>query len=201
MSNQIAAGTAEGLMEYCDYLIDKGYAGASAVNPWKSAAKQVFATVEDGEDYGSLDVKNLDLDEYMGRFETKARGKLKQESVVAYRQRVRKALDSYRDYLDNPNGWRPPTMRQGPKRTSADQATTSKANGNSKPTNGNGNGHAAEGNGSNLIDYPFPLQSGQIAHVRLPAKLEKGDAERLATFVRTLVFEPVLELTEKAGQE
>ncbi len=199
MTDHIAAGTADGLIEYCDYLIGKGYAPPSAVNPWKSAVKQVFSTVEDGDDYGALDVKGLNLDEYMSRFETKVRGKLKQESVTAYRQRVKKALDSYREYLDNPNGWQPPSVRQAARRAPNGKATAPKGTGNGKAAKGNG--QAPDANGSSLIDYPFPLQSGQIAHVRLPAKLEKGDADRLATFVRTLVFEPVLELSEKAGSE
>jgi hypothetical protein len=54
---------------------------------------------------------------------------------------------------------------------------------------------------SSLIDDPFPLRSGQIAHLRLPMKLEKADAERLGTFIRTLTFEPVLELTAASPEE
>jgi hypothetical protein len=45
-----------------------------------------------------------------------------------------------------------------------------------------------------MIEYPFPLRNGQVGMVRLPMRLEKTDAERLASFVRTLVFEPQLEL-------
>jgi hypothetical protein len=39
-----------------------------------------------------------------------------------------------------------------------------------------------------LIDYPFPLRSRAVAHLRLPIKPEKPDADQLATFIRTLVF-------------
>jgi hypothetical protein len=52
-----------------------------------------------------------------------------------------------------------------------------------------------------LIDYPFPLRSGQVAYLKLPMRLDKADAERLGTFVRTLAFEPVLELTATTGEE
>jgi hypothetical protein len=55
---------------------------------------------------------------------------------------------------------------------------------------------------ASLIDYPFSLRSGQVAHLRLPMKLEKVDADRLGAFIRTLVFEPQLEIpahTEEAA--
>jgi hypothetical protein len=69
--------------------------------------------------------------------------------------------------------------------------------------NGNGNGHTVgpEAEVSSLIDYPFPLRSGQVAYLKLPMRLDKADAERLGTFVRTLAFEPVLELTATTGEE
>jgi hypothetical protein len=63
--SSIPAGTANGLIEFCDFLIEKGYATPSAVNPWKSAAKQVFSLVEgEGKDYGSINVLTLDFEDY-----------------------------------------------------------------------------------------------------------------------------------------
>jgi hypothetical protein len=196
--NSSPTGTVEGLIDFCDFLIDKGYATVAAVNPWKSAVKQVFAMVEGDDDYGSVDVRSIDLDEYLRRFEMKARGKLKVESVAAYRQRATRAIESYRAYADDSGSWRPPRFR-GTKR--ADAADQPKPRTNAKPeTNGNGgSSHESNGATSALIDFPFPLRSGQMAHLRLPLKLEKDDAERLAAHIRTLVSEPQLELPEKAG--
>jgi hypothetical protein len=45
-----------------------------------------------------------------------------------------------------------------------------------------------------MVDYPFPLRSGQIAHVRLPARVEREDAERMSASLRTLVIDPRREL-------
>jgi hypothetical protein len=50
-----------------------------------------------------------------------------------------------------------------------------------------------------LIDYPFPLAGGQIAHLRLPQRLERVDAERIAAFVGTLVLEAQKEIPEHTG--
>ena len=41
-----------------------------------------------------------------------------------------------------------------------------------------------------LLDYPFPLSTGDLAHLRLPRRLATKDAERIGAFVKTLAFEP-----------
>lgn len=195
MAAELSSGTVDGLFAYLDYLIERGYAPASAISPWKSAVKQTFSTVEGNEQYGNMDLTTVDLDDYLNRYAVKASGtgNVKQESVVAYQRRVTKAIESYREYVNDPTSWRPPKLRASIKR--------------SRPTpekESNGNGHAPEipqahANGSTLMDYPFPLRSGQIAHVRLPVRLDKADADRLATFIRTLVFEEQRALAEHAG--
>ncbi len=193
----ISAGTAAGLMEYCDFLIEKGYVSGAAVNPWKSATKQVLQTVE-GEGYLSTDVQSLDLDDLMERYATLSRGNVKQETLEAYRTRVRRALDSYRQYLADPSGWRPPTPRAPRTRTSSSQERPKTTNGNGATAHtGDQNGN---GNGITVIDYPFPLQSGQMAHVRLPSMLEKEDADRLGRFLQTLVFEPQRGIPAQTGE-
>ena len=186
-SRIIASGTAEGLLAFADYLREKGYASPAATSPWKSAARQVFSTVEGG-DWKTKDVRGLDLDEYMSRFETMTRGQYKAESIASYRARVKKALEAYEDYLRD---GRTPTLRQSrPRRTSVE-----KSGGASAGLRGGGEAAviapAAPSPVANLVEYPFPVRSG-MAYLRLPRELDKTDAERLATFVRTLVFEPQL---------
>lgn len=106
-------------------------------------------------------------------------------------------MGAYREYLANGNVsviGSPGTRAPRRKRIEVPSPT----NGNGAKKNGNGEGHAPDVTGS-LIDYPFPLRSGQVAHLRLPMKLEKSDADRLGAFIRTLVYEPQLELTAEAG--
>ena len=194
--NKIPTGTVEGLMEFLDFLIEKGYGTSSAITPWKSAANRVFEVVEQGKVFDSVDVRSLDMADYVSRFRTLALGtKLKQESAVAYVNRFEKAITAYRDYLDNQ---RLPSMRRVGTRSRSQAAASEPAS----PTNGNGNGNGVSAETvPSLVDYPFPLRSGQMTLLRLPVKLEKADAERLATFIRTLAFEPVLELTAGSGDD
>ena len=188
----VGSGTVEGMLGFLDFLVEKGYATQSAVHPLKAAARTVFSTME-GEKFGSFDVRTFDPDEYMDRFQNRVPGKYKQESLVSYRQRLKRAVAGYRDYLEtgNVSGIRASTRAPRQRKIAPVTApTAAKANGNG---NGNGDepGHDAI---RSLIDYPFPLRSGHVAHLRLPMKLDKADAERLGTFIRTLVFEEQLQL-------
>jgi len=202
-SKLIASGTADGLVAFGDYLEEKGYASRAAVGPWKSAARQVFQTVE-GDGWGSTDVQGLDLDEYIARFATMRRGDLKAESVDSYRSRVRRLLQAYLDYLED---GRPPQFRRGMNRRPKPEAKDPTPPRSDGSTSRRGQDIASTSGQEPLVDYPFPLRSGQMAYLRLPRRVEKGDAERIASFVRSLVFEPIAELvagdlaTEQRGDD
>jgi hypothetical protein len=192
----IGSGTAAGLLTFMDFMINKGYASSSSVTPWKSAAKQVFSTVE-GDGYESLDVRGLDVDEYMGRFENRSIGKYKADSLAAYRSRFRRAVESYQSYLADPN-WKP-NLRATPRRSNS-EAPTSRGTGSARPSAPAPNPTPPSGGASSsLIAYPFPLKSGQMAQLHLPTQLHREDAERLTQFVRALVFEQPRQL--KPGEK
>jgi len=179
----INSGTVDGLLAFCDYLIEKGYATSGGVSPWKSAVKQVFEAVE-GPEYADTDVRELDLDSYLRRWENMERGHYKAESLQSYGSRARRAHEAYLAYLEN--GTTPKLGRRTPRRKEtdarSDTATTPQRNG------GGGSGGASAV--ADLVDYPFPLRSGQLAYLRLPRQVERSDAERIAAFVQALVSEP-----------
>lgn len=199
-SPDIASGNVKGLMAFLDFMIDNGYGTAGSINPWKSAAKQVFSTVE-GDDFEGLDVRNLDIDEYVERFQTLSIGKYSAESLRAYRQRFRKAVEAYRAYLADPN-WRPAPARA---------ARSKNANGGSTKKSKRGKPEAQPGPeellaspqstpAAALITYPFPLKNGQMAQLHLPSQgLDRADADRLTHFLRALVFDQPAQLN--AGDE
>src|SRR3954447_8430947 len=100
--------TIEGVLAYCQWLLDKGYAGPSQIRPWKIALQKVFETTE-GDGYLSTSIEGLDLDDVIRRFRTLAAQTYKAESIDAYANRVRRALEAHEFYLEN---HRPPTFRQ-----------------------------------------------------------------------------------------
>jgi hypothetical protein len=189
---EIGSGNAKGLMAFMDFMVAKGYGTSGAIEPWKSAAKQVFSTVE-GEGFEEADVRTFDIDEYLSRFENMSLGKYSAESLRAYRGRFRKAVEAYRSYLADPN-WKP-TLRRS-RNTAGNGAPTKPA---AKPAAKKGVPaalkavDAAPVEGS-LITYPFPLRSGQMAQLHLPTQLAREDAERLTHFIRALVFDQLAQL-------
>lgn len=190
-SKQINTGTAEGLLAFLEYLTDKGYATGAAVNPLRSAVRQILAAVE-GAEYGGVDVRSLDVEAYLDRFENIARGDYKAESLQSYRSRFRRALAFYETFLTD---GRPPSLRTSPsRRARADsppgqRATPPAGSTRRQPVS------SAPATAPDFMDYPFPLRAGGVAHLRLPKKLERDDAERLAVFIRALVFDRQGEIT------
>lgn len=193
----LGSGTVGGLLAFFDYLVDKGIAGTSAIAPLKSAAKQVFELVEGTDDIGDVGVESLDTDEYLSRFEVKAigSGKYRPESITAYRNRFVRGLDYYKKYIST--GETPKIQLRTTSATRKKAAPPTPVDSTATPTLPPAVGHA----GDNLISYPFPLQGGGIANLRLPARLERVDAERLAAFVRTLVLEPQRQLAAPAATD
>lgn len=187
---KINSGTAAGLLEFLDYLVEKGYGSQSAISPWKSASRRVLLAME-GEGFERTSIRDLDVDEYMDRFENKERASYKSESLRAYRGRFRKAVGAYEAFLADgaiPSFRSPTSKKSGSSPTAQDGPGAT-------PTPAEGDAGSAESSpsrraGSPMVDYPFPLQGGGLAHLRLPATLQPGDADRLAAFVKTLVVNP-----------
>jgi hypothetical protein len=197
----ISSGNVGGLLAFMDFMISKGYASAGAISPWKSAARQVFSTVE-GDDYEDFDIKSLDVDEYFGRFENRSMGKYSAGSLSSYRARFRRAVDAYRSYLADPN-WKPVMRRPTQKAGDAAEGSKKRSVGSKKPQTGpvERAKKAAAPSSPALMTYPFPLKSGQVAQLHLPTKLDPDDAERLTQFVRALVFEQPRRLGAGSGRD
>jgi len=191
----IQSRSVEGLLAYCDWLADKGYATVAQVDPWRTATRKVFETVE-GDGYASLDLTNVDLDDYLARFQTLAGAQYKSESIATYGRRVHNAMDAHEHYLTT---GRPPTFKRG--------GSSSKKDGDAKPKAVKASPAQAQapvqlaGIGAvGLVDFPFPLRGGQMAQLRLPTRLDKTDVDRLSAFLRTLQSEEQAQIPRRTGE-
>jgi hypothetical protein len=178
MSNGDLNSTAvSGLLAFCDWLTDKSYATTAQVNPWKIAVRKVFETIE-GENYEALDLASIDLDEYMTRFQVAAGVQYKAESITAYKRRIVNALDAHRHYLTT---GRPPTFRQGPRRSKAeDKGSVVKLD-----TNSSSAGDPAPPS-DGLHPFTWVLSDGRVVTLNLPPRMKADDVNRLCTLVRSL---------------
>lgn len=187
----IGSGTSAAMLAFLDTMVQRNYATPAAISPLKSAAKQIFQTVEvkDG-DVDGVDVQTLDVDAYFARFQVAmtATGRITSDSVRAYRARFNRGLDLYRAYLTTgtfpkvkSRGASAPRPRRG-KAVAAPKPSASPAQAQATP-------EAAEAP-STMVSYPFPMESGEMANLRLPRRLERRDAARLTAFIDSLTFDP-----------
>jgi hypothetical protein len=190
MAGQINSKTAAGLFEFCDFVVEKGYGTTAATDPWKTAVRKILGTVY-GEDFESTDLTSLDYGDLLSRFETLSRGQYKHDSVVAYGRRLRNAVDAYLAYVDT---GKPPQLR----RSSAAAKPAAKVEAKNPASS---SGTRQQEQMGELIKFPFPLRTGEMAQLHLPRRLQKDDADRLSAFLRTLQTEPQKELPERTGEE
>jgi hypothetical protein len=188
-------GTAGDLLAYLDSLTRTTEAPGPSV--LRSAARQVFLIV-DGDEFSDLDVTALNVDEYLQRFEDRARAENRYapRSLEAYRSRFRRAVDLYRNHLADPS-WEPPLLERrarapvaptgsgGESRLDRDAPT-----GRTRTRTRTRSRPSAPGDSTvPFATYPFQLKSGEIARLYLPPRLDAGDAERLTAFIRALVVQ------------
>jgi hypothetical protein len=189
--SSMSTRTVEGTLAYCDYLRDKGYATAAQIDPWKTAIKKVFDTVE-GEDYGSLDWSSIDMDEYLSRFQTLAGPQYKSESIVTYGRRMKNAFEAHQHYLTT---GKVPSFRKGGSRNKAAESDGVAPPQNTPPTQAP----------SRLVSVPevqnyefnYPMSKG-MAHISVPSSMSKRDIDRLITVLQTLEEQP--QIPEHTGQ-
>jgi len=177
--------TVAGLMAYCDWLKDKGYAGAAATDAWKSAAKVVFETVE-GEAYDALSLDGIDLDDYVRRFQTLGGAKYRAETVARYRNRIRAAMDAQAYYAEH---GKPPSLKKGtPKPKQDAEAQQPKEAGKAAPSRS----ATANTNVSKMpappdfFEFNYPLSPGRMVYMRLPMQMTKREIDRLCVVIQTL---------------
>lgn len=174
--------TGGALVEHWTWAAGKGLMNAWTARAMKTACKDVLSVMEGWE---SLDVRTLDVDDALRRFQNLRGKKFKPQSLEAYKQRFRHAHKSFLSYIDDPSGW-----KAGGRFTRNDSVIPAK-----KPVkpireeSGLRSLDQASPLQSRLVDYPFPLREGRMALLRLPVDLSPQEARRLSSFVATLVIE------------
>jgi hypothetical protein len=178
MADALTSGTAQGLLAFLAYAGDKGLMNPTTASARRSACSKVLEI--DGDEWETLDVRQLDVDDQISRFQRLCSARYTPGSLRTYGQRFRDAVGEYRAYLTNPAGFRSQSTRSAPApRRNTKDGATERAQG--KPP------QAAAG--SALITYPFPLTQGGIAYVQLPRELAASDARRLARFIEALAVD------------
>lgn len=180
-------GTAQGLVEFFDYLADRGLMNKSTATARKTATTKVLSIDEGWED---TDLRALDLDEQFERFTRLQKQGYKPNSLAVYGSRFRSAVHEYLQYLDDPSSFKAGVSRPAPKKAVVDDGSGTsppvrpKAHGTALPTDP----AAPPAQQHKLVTYPFPLRgTGVMAYLQLPHDLRAEEASRLGRFVESLV--------------
>lgn len=188
-------GTGGGLFEFLDWAESKHELPKSQVANWRGAAKNVLGIEGD---YEALDLRALDLDDFLRRFDIASRTKYKSDSLNAYKGRFRKVIEAYRLWLDQSPDWKGATA---PVRATANGSSHSSGSAKAAVGRGRAAESATPPPTPGTIDHTFPLRPGVYARLSLPEDMNSRDAKRLSAFISSLAFDEQLAITAGSGAQ
>ena len=170
------------LVDHWSWATEKGLMNQNTAGALRAACSQVLGVLEDWE---SQDVRTLDLDATLKRFENVRKKDFKPQTLETYKRRFKQAVTSFLSYHDNPGSWKP---------SSQERSEKPERNGGPKRGTGEGQGGTPEEEQAGaLVEYPYPLRSDLIVRLRLPRDLTRVDVKRLTKFMDSLAVDSVQE--------
>ena len=187
-------GTGGGLMAFLDYAGDKGLLTNANANAIKVGVKEVLLHTQ-GEDWESKDVRALDVDDVMRRFEMKRATRYTPGSLKTYKSRFRNAMTMYQGFLQDPGGWRPSKPARTTAASSPRRRTTERTEEQQRPAASAVPPQPTADDGHDrpdMMTYPFPLRrDGGVVFARLilPHDLTLTEAKRIGEHINTLAID------------
>jgi hypothetical protein len=185
---------ARSLIDHWSWAAEKGVMNRNTAAGLRSACARVLESA--GDDWEKMDVTTLDVEDLLVRFQNLKKKDFRPQVLEVYKQRFRKAVGSYLEYLQNPGSWKP---------GSQERPTTSQRNDRSPrrqpPTAAVSAGTALARLSSGEVEYPFPLRPGVMARLILPSNLTQQDVNRLAAFMAMLVVGAETQPPEVEGSD
>jgi len=173
--------TGKQFVEFWGWAAQKKVMNENTANSFASPVRQIMGVLENWE---TLDVSKMDVDDLFIRFRN-ARGKdFKPDSLNTYYRRFKQALDLFLLYVNDPTGWK---FKGQPKSANRKLKPAKTAKGHEAPSEHVFEMPIAQSEHSiQMVDYPYPLRNDCLVRLRLPIDLKASEVERLAVFMRTL---------------
>lgn len=188
--NHAARPTGDGLIDFLDFAITKGYIKVATGQALKTACKEVLTATE-GEGWGSTDLTKMDIEDTLRRFETLRAMKFSVGSLSTYKSRFTRSVQMFESFRTNPAAWKPDVkQRSRSSRTTPTETLSPQTPGPSKETTSAPVERIlTTSHTSNVITYPFPLREGVLVSIQLPADVTHREAKRLASFIDSLAID------------
>jgi hypothetical protein len=183
-------GTGAAMFAFLDWTSEKGLLTDPNVKAIKVGAKEVLEQAE-GEGWESTDLRTLDVDDVVRRFEIKSATRYTPKSLAAYGQRFRNAMNMYRGFLADPGNWRPSRPRKSlaPRRqTNGDRPQVKVTLPATAPSPATEEPHERP----DMMTFPHPIRRGNqtlYARLILPHDLTMKEAEKIGQHIKTLAIE------------
>lgn len=170
--------TMDDLLDFLNHVGDKGLVPAATAQALAVATRNVFGVLEENE---QQNVGRLNLDATIKRFNNKRARDFSPASLKEYGRRVRRAIELYEQWKDNPANFSVET--RAPRKSKKEVVNHFPADTiNSRP-----NEVQPTPNRVGTFQSSFPVGSGRVITLsNIPEDLTSSEAERLAKFVRML---------------
>lgn len=199
---------------FLDWLVAQRVLKPGTAQSYQTASNQILD--QSVSPYASI--LDLDVDQVCREFERR-RTDLTETTRATYQTRFRRAVEMYRQWLDDPASVQAPATRDrinNPVDALAETSLWLRLHGQGHTDIRNENlrlsklfadesrivvldaCHSSSGSSPDLVSYPFPLDDGRLARLELPQPLSRADAERLSQFVLALATEPLAPMTHSA---
>ena len=179
MSSSQTSGAA--FVEHWAVAGGKGLMNQSTAKALEASCRRVLETVEGWE---NVDITTVDLDDLVNRFKNLNSRQFKPRSLKDYEQRFRRAVSSYKIYLEDPSSWkyasRSPSRRGSAndreQRGDVEPTSTRTDTGSTPPL-------------SNTYTYTYPFREDAMARLEIPRDAKKVEIDRLIAWARTLAID------------
>jgi hypothetical protein len=169
--------TKEALLEFLDYLADKGLMAKPTVQARKAAASTMLGILEKPE---ADDVTAVDVDDLADRYSRLHGKRYNPQSLATYKSRLRSALTDFESYLGNPLAFRPTLQNRTPPKTKPIKVAS-----DSIITTGHDQRSAVPMATSNIL--PIPIRADLTIFIQgLPFDLSKAEAGKIAAVVTAM---------------
>ena len=191
----MAATSARDLVGHWAWAAKKGLMNTSTARALATACRGVLDVQENWQ---SLDISTLDVDDAFNRFKKLRARNFTPGSLRTYESRFRRAVASYLRYLDEPSTWKFETRAVvGNRSTPSDRPRKiqrKRFRDVDEPTDINPSETAPENSVSvdELQEYLYPIRPDALARLSIPRDANASELSRLVAWVRTLAtdYEP-----------
>lgn len=172
------------LLDFLSHASERGLMPAATAQALAVACRNVFAVLDAQE---RIDVRKVDIDAIIKRFTNKRAKEFTPSSLKEYGRRVRRAVELFLQWRDNPAEFTVQTRATSSTRTKDRSSTTESVH----SAGGTGDGtQQSTTSDARVYQSAFPVRPGRVVTIsNIPTDMSLTEAERLAEFIKMLAVE------------